>query len=404
MMDPAIRRHWKWRIRKELVDDILPFWMRYAVDAERGGFHGKVDCNLKIDAEAPRSAVLNTRILWTYSAASRLLGAEYRAMADRAWNYIVEKFWDKEHGGIYWMLDARGNPTSDRKQIYAQAFCAYAMAEYYRATGEEESLARAQQLFRLIEQHSYEPVHKGYLEACSRDWGALEDLRLSEKDLNSPKSMNTHLHVLEAYTNLLRVWRDPELLARQKELLEATMSHIVDGATGHFRMFFDNQWNSLTDHRSFGHDIEGSWLMVEAAETVGDRALLEAVRKLAVKMAQAVYDEALDRDGSIFYEADSKGRLIDPNKHWWAQAEAVVGFYNAWQISGKAHFLDASYRAWEYIEEKVVDRAHGEWHAKLRPDGTPYKEEEDADACLAGPWKCPYHNSRMCYEMLARLK
>ena len=185
-MDPAVKRHWEWRIRKELVDDILPFWMRYAVDAERGGFHGKVDCDLKIDAEAPRSAVLNTRILWTYSAACRLLGAEYRAMADRAWNYIVEKFWDKEHGGIYWMLDARGNPVSDRKQIYAQAFCAYAMAEYYRATGEAESLARARRLFRLIEEHSYEPVHKGYLEACSRDWGALEDLRLSEKDLNSP--------------------------------------------------------------------------------------------------------------------------------------------------------------------------------------------------------------------------
>jgi len=402
-MDPALRRHWKWSIRKELTDNILPFWMRYAVDAERGGFYGKVDCDLKIDADAPRSAVLNTRILWTYSAACRLLGAEYRPMADRAWNYIIDKFWDKERGGIYWMLDACGAPLSGRKQIYAQAFCAYAMAEYYRATGEAESLDRAKQLFRLIEAHSYEPVHKGYLEARSRDWGALDDLRLSEKDLNSPKSMNTHLHLLEAYTNLLRAWPDPELLARQEELLEVIMGRIVDGATGHFRMFFDNQWGSLTDHRSFGHDIEGSWLMVEAAEVVGDAALLDAARKLAVKMAQAVYDEALDKDGGIFYEADSKGRLIDPNKHWWAQAEAVVGFYNAWQISGKAHFLDASYRAWEYIEAKVVDRAHGEWHAKLRPDGTPYKEAEDADACLAGPWKCCYHNSRVCYEMMGRM-
>jgi mannobiose 2-epimerase len=293
---------------------------------------------------------------------------------------------------------------SDRKQIYAQAFAAYAMAEYYRATGKPESLEFAQRLFRLIEEHSYDAVWKGYIEARGRDWGALEDMRLSEKDLNSPKSMNTHLHVMEAYTNLLRAWPDAELQARQKELLEVTMDRIVDNATGHFKLFFDNQWNSLSDHVSFGHDIEGSWLILEAAEVVGDRALLDRARKLAVTMAQTVSREGLDKDGSLFYEADSKGALIDPTKHWWAQAEAVVGFYNAWQITGEEHFLKQSYRIWEYIEEKVVDRAHGEWHAKLSPAGRPYLEAEDADACLAGPWKCPYHNSRVCYEMMERLK
>jgi mannobiose 2-epimerase len=228
-------------------------------------------------------------------------------------------------------------------------------------------------------------------------------MRLSEKDLNSPKSMNTHLHVMEAYTNLLRAWPDPELQAKQKALLEVTMDHIVDSATGHFKLFFDNQWNSLTDHISFGHDIEGSWLLVEAAQVLGDAALLDRARSLSLKMARAVYEQALDQDGSLFYEANSKGVLVDPNKHWWAQAEAVVGFYNAYQLSGDQRFLYQAYRVWEYIEEKIVDKVHGEWHAKLRPNGTPYTAQEDGDACLVGPWKCPYHNSRVCLEMLERL-
>ncbi len=315
-MDEAAKRAWSARIESELTGNILPFWMRHAVDAENGGFYGTIFNDLRIDKASPRSAVINARILWTFSAACRLGDDAYRQTADRAWGYIRDKFWDAEHGGVYWMVDYLCQPLSDRKQIYAQAFAIYALSEYYRATGNAESLGRAKQLYRLIEAKSFEPVYGGYLEACSRDWGALDDMRLSEKDLNSPKSMNTHLHVMEAYTNLLRVWPDPALCASQKALLEVTLDHIVDDARGHFRLFFDNRWNSLTDHVSFGHDIEGSWLILEAAEVLGDPALLERSRKLSVRMAQAVYDEGLDKDGSLFYEADAKGELIDPNKHW----------------------------------------------------------------------------------------
>jgi mannobiose 2-epimerase len=229
-------------------------------------------------------------------------------------------------------------------------------------------------------------------------------MRLSETDLNSPKSMNTHLHILEAYTNLLRVWRDPLLEAKQAELAELTMDRILDASTGHFKLFFDNQWNSLSDHVSFGHDIEGSWLLVEAANVLGDAKLIRRARKSALAMADAVYAQGLDRDGSLFYEADGQGKLIDPNKHWWAQAEAVVGFYNAFQLSGEARFRVASRRAWDYIEAKVVDRVHGEWHAKLTPGGVPLTAKEDSDATLIGPWKCPYHNSRVCLEMIERLE
>src|ERR1039457_1473149 len=395
---------WAARFKQELTGNILPFWMRHTVDRENGGFYGGIDCDMQIDKQAPRASVINARILWTFSAAARILGdATYRETADWAYRYIVDKFWDKGYGGVYWMLDYQGRPLSLRKQIYAQAFAAYGMAEYFRATGKAESLEWAKQIYRLIEEKSGEPEHGGYLEARARDWSALEDLRLSDKDLNSPKSMNTHLHVLEAYTNLLRVWPDPELRARQKELLETILDRIVDGATWHFRMFFDNEWRSLTDHVSFGHDIEGSWLIVEAAEVLGDAALLERAKITAVKMAQAVYEQGLDHDGSLFYEADSKGALIDPNKHWWAQAEAVVGFYNAYQISRQEHFLTQASRAWRYIEDRIVDKVHGEWHAKLKPEGEPYTEAEDPDACLVGPWKCPYHNSRVCFEMMRRL-
>jgi mannobiose 2-epimerase len=405
MMDQAARQSWAARFRRELTGNILPFWMRHAVDRANGGFYGTIGCDLTVDRESPRAAVVNARILWTFSAAGWRLGdPAYREMADWAYDYILDKFWDKEYGGIYWMLDYEGNPISDRKQIYAQAFAAYGLAEYFRATGKTESLERARQLYRLIEDKSRDAVNKGYVEACSRDWGALEDMRLSEKDLNSPKSMNTHLHVMEAYTSLLRVWRDPELLASQKELLEVTMDRIVDDATGHFKLFFDREWRSLTDHISYGHDIEGSWLIFEAAEVLGDAALVDRARKLAINMAQAVSEQGLDRDGSLFYEANSKGEPIDPNKHWWAQAEAVVGFYNAYQLSGERHFLEQSERVWEYIERAVVDKVHGEWHAKLRPEGQPYTAEEDSDACLVGPWKCPYHNSRVCFEMLERLE
>jgi mannobiose 2-epimerase len=404
MIATVSKTEWALRLKKEVAEDILPFWERYAVDRENGGFYGKIDCDLRVDAQAPRAAVINARILLTYAAACRLIDPKYRDMADRAWNYIADKFSDAEYGGIYWMVDYLGCAASDRKQIYAQAFAIYGMAEYFRATGNAASLERAIELYGFIETHSYDPVYKGYIEARARDWSALEDMRLSEKDLNSPKSMNTHLHILEAYTNLLRVWRDAGLLAKQTELLEVTMDRIVDQRTAHFRMFFDNQWNSLTDHVSYGHDIEGSWLLVEAAEVVGDAALLKRARELAVRMADAVAKEAVDRDGSIFYEANSAGKLIDPNKHWWAQAEAVVGFYNAYQLTGEERFRDLSYRAWEFIEAKMVDRAHGEWHAKLKPDGTPFREHEDGDACLIGPWKCPYHNSRVCFEMMDRLE
>lgn len=390
-------------ILRELTDNILPFWQGRMRDPN-GGFYGAADCDGIVDKRAPRASVVNARILWTFATATRVLGASYRATADWAFDYLRTHFIDGEHGGVFWLLDAEGRPLSDRKQIYAQAFAIYAFSEYARATGNRDSLKLAIDLFRLIEKHAADRERGGYVEALDRAWQPLDDMRLSDKDLNSPKSMNTHLHIMEAYTNLLRVWRDPALVARQAELITVTLDHIVDSKTGHFKLFFDMEWRSINDHVSYGHDIEGSWLLVEAAEVLGNDALTARGRDAAIHMAQRTLTEGRDRDGSLHYEAYGDGRLIDANKHWWPQAEALVGFQNAWEMTGNVAFKQAAGDVWTFIRDKLADREHGEWHAKLTPDGRPYTATEDADACLAGPWKCPYHNGRACFEMLERLK
>ena len=321
MLDAA--RFWR-ELEEELTGNILPFWMTYVVDRVNGGFYGAVTHDLQVHNEVPRSAILCARILWTYAAAFRRLGAEaYRSMARWAYDYLTRVFWDREHGGVYWEVDLRGNPVSDRKHHYAQAFGIYGLSEYYRATQEPESLRLAQTLFHLLEQHASDSVYQGYVESSSREWGPLEDMRLSHKDLNCPKSMNTMLHILEAYTNLLRVWDDAYLKARHRALLDVFQQHIIDHQAGHFKLFFDNQWHSLSEHVSYGHDIEGSWLLWEAAELQDDPERMAQIRESAVRLATAVYREGLDDDGSVLYESGPQG-LVDTGKAWWVQAEAMV--------------------------------------------------------------------------------
>jgi mannobiose 2-epimerase len=392
------RTDFREQLNKELTGNILPFWMAHTVDKVNGGFYGALTNDLEIHNEVPRSAILCARILWTYAAAYRRMGAEeYLSMAKWAYDYLTRVFWDQEYGGLYWTVDYKGNPVFDRKHHYAQAFGIYGLSEYYRATQEPRNLALAQELFRLLEKHAYEPTYGGYIEGSSRKWEKLEDMRLSDRDLNCRKSMNTLLHILEAYTNLLRVWDDVHLKAQHKALIETFLQHVIDPSTGHFKLFFDDPWNSLLDNMSFGHDIEGSWLLVEAVEMQNDPQLLERVKEASVKIAAAVYKDGIEEDGSIPYEANSEG-LVDPEKSWWVQAEAMVGFYNAYQLSGQEHFAQAAYRCWEYIQNRMVDRTYGDWLKKLHRDGTP-----NPGAFKTGPWECPYHHSRACFEMLDRL-
>jgi mannobiose 2-epimerase len=294
-------------------------------------------------------------------------------------------------------VDYLGQPVEPKKRIYGQAFAVYSLAEYHRATGDQEALTRAVRLYEAIESASHDALHGGYFETYERDWTLALDQRLSNVDMDEKKSMNTHLHLLEAYANLSRCWDDSALQDRLKELLRIFLEHILDRDAHYFRMFFDEEWRPKSDHISFGHDIEGSWLLCEAAEMLEDEAILAEVRREAVEMAQAVLDQAVDPDGGLLYEADPSG-IIDTGKEWWPQAEAVVGFLNAYQISGRDHFRKAAEKSWEFIEKYIVDRQHGEWFWRVSREGVPSPDKLKVDQ-----WKCPYHNSRTCFEVMARL-
>lgn len=396
---PLSASHWLAELELELKVNILDFWLTHSVDTEQGGFVGEVTRSLEIVPDAAKSLVLNTRMLWTFAAAYRLYGDEaYLAIAERAYAYLNEHFADKMYGGFYWMLHANGSPLERKKQIYGQAFAIYAYTEYYRASGNEQALEAAINIFQLIEQHGYDPLYGGYIEALSEQWNETTDFSLSGKDLNEKKSMNTHLHVMEAYTNLYRVWKSPELEQQLGKLITITMKHIVDRETGHFKLFFDEAWHSQSHHISYGHDIEGSWLLVEAAEVLGDQHILANARQIALQMADAVLAKGYDDDGGLFNEAEGEV-IIDDHKDWWPQAEAVVGFYNAYQLTGKQQYRAAAERSWRFIEQYIVDKQYGEWHWSVRRDGTPSDNVQKISA-----WKCPYHNSRACFEMIERLK
>ena len=391
----SLLKQLKEEMRAELIHGILPYWMGRMVDVEQGGFYGQIDGADRIIGGAGKGGILNARILWTFSSAYRVQpDSAYLHMAERAYGYALKYFFDEEMGGTYWLVNADGSPADTKKQIYSQAFFIYALTEYHMASGNEEALAKAKELFHLIEQHSRDTQVGGYFEAYSRDWQLLDDLRLSEKDENEKKTMNTHLHILEAYTNLYRVWKDPRLKEALEALILIFADHIIDTRTGHMNLFFDEQWTRKGTIDSYGHDIEASWLLYEAAQVLGDPALLLRVESLSMQLVQTTVREGLQSDGSIWYETDTRRGHTDTDRHWWPQAEAAVGFMYAWKLSGDAAYLDKSAATWQYISAHLIDRAHGEWYWSIR-DGKPNLAEDKA-----GFWKCPYHNSRMCIEII----
>lgn len=379
------------------LTNILTYWATHVPDPVHGGFYGQLDNANHPSPEAPKGAVLNARILWTFAAAyNHDPKAEHLAVARRAYDYLTTHFIDGEYGGVYWSVDYRGRPLDTKKQIYALAFAIYGLAEYYRASDEPAALAHAQALFAAIEAHSYDAGRGGYLEALARDWQPLADLRLSAKDANAQKTMNTHLHVLEAYATLYQVWPDAHLRQQFKTLLLDFADHIIDPRTNHLTLFFDESWRPQPDAVSYGHDVEAAWLLLEAAETLGEPGLIEHFRRAAVQLAAAAA-EGLASDGSLTYELHPGGRP-DADRHWWVQAEAVVGFYNAYQVSGDEQFQAKSLGAWQFVQQYILDRENGEWFWGVRPDYSVMPGEDKA-----GFWKCPYHNGRACLEMLRRL-
>ena len=417
-------------MRKEMQDvlekNILHFWMTQMVDETHGGFYGRMDGQGTLHPEAEKGAILNARILWSFSAAYRVLGVtEYLAMATRAYEYFIEHFIDHEYGGVYWSVDYLGNPLDTKKQFYAIGFAIYGLSEYARATSDREALDYALQLYDCIEEHAFDTRNNGYIEACTREWGEIADMRLSEFDANYPKSQNTHLHIIEPYTNLLRCLK--ELHAQEscdyvpvlgsvlpigvtipvetiftveasvRNLIEIFTQHILNPKTYHLDLFFEMDWTQGAGRlESYGHDIECSWLLHEAALVLGDKKVLDRVEPIVREVAKAS-EKGLCPDGSMIHEANLDTGHVDDDLHWWVQAENVVGWFNIYQYFGDEAALEKAVRCWSYIKSQLIDYEQGEWFWSRHADGTLNTTDDKA-----GFWKCPYHNGRMCMEIIER--
>lgn len=377
-----------------LKDEILPFWMERMSDG-KGGFYGRITGDGLVVADAPRGAVMYGRILWAFSSAYRILGnPEYLEYAEQARKWILDRFFDPEYGGVYWSVSADGMPLDTKKQSYAIGFAIYGLSEHHRATGDHVSLDYAVRLYHSLEEHMRDRSLGGYFEAAAMDWSDLHDVRLSGKDKNAPKTMNTHLHIIEPYTNLYRVWPDPGLRARLFDLTDIFLDKICSPSSGHLGLFFDEKWNDMSDGMvSYGHDIEASWLLAETALVLGDGKLSEKVNSRCRLIADAALEGYMP-DGSLAYEGFADGHK-DCERHWWVQAECVVGLVWLCAVHGETSFLPMIEKTWDYIKTHLVDRSGGEWFWSMRPDGTVNTEDDKA-----GFWKCPYHNSRMCLELM----
>lgn len=379
------------------LQSILSYWMENTVDQKRGGFIGQIDYNNNTNEEAEKGSVLNARLLWTFSAAYKIShNREHLDTAKRAFEYISIYFHDVEFGGIFWSINPDGTPKDTKNQIYALAFVIYGLSEYFSVTRDKKALEMAIDLYKKIQKYSYDSLNGGYLEAFTRDWQPIEDLRLSEKDANEKKTMNTHLHIIEGYANLYKVWKNESLRKVIIELLETIEKYFINTETGHLRLFFDENWVEKKDVVSYGHDIEAAWLLLQCAKISEDSTLISRFKKHAIQIADAT-KEGIDTDGGLWYEYDPETQELMAEKHWWPQAELMIGYFTAWQLSGKQEYLDIVFKNWDFTQKYIIDKEKGEWFWGINSDYSKIKKDK------AGFWKCPYHNSRACIELIHRI-
>lgn len=375
---------------KEL-QNILTYWSTNTIDEINGGFVGERDHYNKLVPNASKGIILNSRILWSFSAASNHLKTEqYKSLCERSYTYLKTFFKDNEYGGVFWELDSKGNPINTRKQVYAQAFMIYALSEYYLFSKNKEAHNWAIELYELIEKHAKDITYKGYIEAFNKDWSPIEDMRLSDKDENEAKTMNTHLHVLEAYTNLYRVFKNEKLKNDLSELINLFLTKFLN-SNNNLNLFFDEQWNLKSSVISFGHDIEAAWLLIEAAKVIEDPKLLTETKRVAVLITDTFMKNGIDIDGGVMNDFEPKTNVLDGDKHWWPQAEALVGLRYAYTITGDKKYLSISIKILNFIQTKIIDHTNGEWFWRVNKNGDLYTNE-----CKIGMWKAPYHTSRAC--------
>ena len=377
----------KQEIVQDLTENILPFWVNHSPDPS-GGFYGTLNFDGTPRVGAPKGVILNARLVWTFSSAYRMLKDEqYLTLANRAQRYFLDYFIDSKYGGSFYTVNANGEPLNMQKETYQNAYAIYSLSEHYHATGNMESLEAAITVYRKLIEYAYDPVNGGFIESFTREWQMI--------DVESPKTMNTNLHVLEALTNLYRVWNDDGLREHLQEEIDVMSHKVLNQTVWHEQLFFTMDWQNQRDIDSYGHDIELSWLLVEAAEVLGDEEILKDARRIAVNLVAVQLEQGVDEKGAMIYE--KSGDHLNTNLEWWPQTETVVGCLNAWQISGDKKFLDAAVRAWKWIKTYMIDREYGEWYSNVYPDGIPQKNRVKADL-----WRCPYHNSRMGFEVLTR--
>ncbi len=383
------------KCRKELTERILPFWNRLR-DDENGGFYGFMDNDLNVDKTADKGVILTSRILWFYSSCYRTLGDEYLLDNARHAYEFLKKCVDMVNGGVWWMMTYDGKPTDTMKHTYNQAFAIYALSAYYLASKDKTALDLALELFHTVEDKCRDDV--AYLEAMSEDWQIIPNDALSENGLMADKTMNTVLHLIEAYTVLLEACENGEsahIEERLMFLLKIAEDKIFNGGKNCLRVFFDREFNEIGDIHSYGHDIEASWLIDRACEVIGERRFMAKCWFIDLRIAENIYDIAFE-NGAVNNEREND--KVDKKRVWWVQAESVVGFVNAFQQGGDKKFLDAADKVFEWIETKQTDkRENSEWWGEVDFDGKPMQTVN-----MVNPWKCPYHNGRMCIEVINR--
>jgi len=388
------------RIQKELLENILPFWENQMLDSEFGGFYGRAANDLSIDKTADKSCVLISQVLWTFSAAYSVFKDEnYRKTAEHAFRFLRDAFYDQKYGGLYYTVDYKGSPTNRKKVVCGIAAGINGLSEFYRVTGNSESISIAVELFGLIEKNSFDDMHGGYFSAFSEHWKPAADKTARQDDINAAKSASTHLHILDAYTNLYGA--APGNLPEEKltALVRLIVEKIYSQKSEHLKLYFTENWVPVSDIVSFGHDIAASRLIYKAAVISGEEELKDLAVNASLKMAEAVYNEGYDDVFGGIYNQVSAPYSIDFDKNWWAQAEAVSGFLNAYILSGDSKYSDAVIKTWEFIDKYIVDHRYGEWFSSVTRIGNPKTHLPKADT-----WKTPYHNSRFCLEYLSAVR
>lgn len=387
----------------DLQMNILHFWSDRAVDPD-GGFYGTLlndgspllPSSAHSKRQTDKGSILNARILWTFASAYRIYGLEsYRYIADRAARYYIDHFIDPKYGGVFWTVDAEGAISDATKQTYTAAFGIYGLSEYFRATGDRESLNKAIDIYETLEQHVHDKKQLGYREVFNRDYSQMGGEGI-DGNRGSEKTMNTHIHVMEAFTNLYRVWPNEKLKSNILELIDLLGSRLYSPETHHLILFCKDDWSTLDRVDSYGHDIETAWLLCEAAEVIGDASVIQKTRQQALAMTDTALEEGLAPSGAMYNERNADG--LDTTLSWWPQCETVVGCINAWQISGDVKYFNAAVKTWDYIKNHFIDLEHGGWYKILTDTEEPKLQEPKASL-----WNCPYHNSRMGFELKTRL-